>query len=255
MSDLVSIVIPNYNYAQYIGACIQSVLDQTYEDFEVLVVDDGSTDQSLEIARGFTDPRVKVLPKPNGGVSSAKNMGIQAATGRWVGFLDSDDLWTRESLQLRVEAAAGAPKDDRPVFVCGQSLRVPRRTQLTDLPELAKQPPNGRRFNGSTILTEKRLFERFGLFREDIRLREDKEMWYRLVGKTYFSIHPRDPVHLETDKINLVWVEQLCAFYRQHNRSATYRFTHLRKSEQEAINELVNGDGTKTKSPLGTVKS
>lgn len=255
MTPAVSVIVPNYNYAGYLGPCIQSVLDQTYTDFELLVVDDGSTDQSLEIARGFTDPRIQVLAKPNGGVSTAKNMGIKAARGHWVGFLDSDDLWPRESLQLRVEAAIGAPKDDRPVFVCGQSLRVSRQTQLTDLPELAKKPPDGRRFNGSTILTEKKLFERFGLFREDILLREDKEMWYRLVGKTYFSVHPRDPSLLETDKINLVWVEQLCAFYRQHNRSATYRFTHLRKPEQEAINELVNGDGTKTKSPLGTVKS
>ncbi len=244
MSDLVSIVVPNYNYGKYIGACIETVLTQTYKDFELIVVDDGSTDNSVEIVKNYADQRIKVLTQPNSGVSVARNRGIKAAVGRWIAFLDADDMWTPDSLRLRVEAAKGAEgQDDRPLLVCGQSLRVIRFTTVTDLQGLRKLPPDGRRFNMSTILTERKLFDRWGWFHEGIRYREDKELWYRLFGKPYFQSLPRDPSLLDLSKVNVVWIEDLCAFYRKHRRSATHTFRRFPRSWKIPVNELVNKAG------------
>lgn len=93
-APLVSVVIPTYNHAHYLVRALQSVLDQTYTNWEVIVVDNHSQDNTDEVIQGFNDPRIKVLKIHNDGVIAAsRNMGIRAAKGDWVAFLDSDDLW------------------------------------------------------------------------------------------------------------------------------------------------------------------
>lgn len=239
----VSVIVPNFNYESYLGACISSVLAQSYTDFELLVVDDGSTDGSVKIAQGFTDPRVQVIRQDNAGVSAARNRGVKSARGLWLAFLDADDMWTPDSLKTRVEASEAAyGVDDRPIFTCGQSLRVPRFTKIEEIPHLTTIEPDGRRFNMSTIITERKLFDRFGWFREDIRYREDKELWYRLVGKAYFRSYPRDPELLDLSRINLVWVTDLCALYRKHRRSATHTFRRFPSRVRAKINLAVEGE-------------
>ncbi|HOA81558.1 MAG TPA: glycosyltransferase family 2 protein, partial [Defluviitaleaceae bacterium] len=89
-----SVVIPLYNKELSIGNTIQSVLDQTYQEFEIVVVNDGSTDNSLQIVEQINDPRIRIINKPNGGVSSARNRGIKEAKSEWIALLDGDDLWT-----------------------------------------------------------------------------------------------------------------------------------------------------------------
>lgn len=94
-----SVIIPLYNKEDYIAETINSVLAQTYEDFEVIVVDDGSTDGGPQLVReSFDDSRITLISKSNGGVSSARNTGIQYAKGRYVAFLDGDDLWRIDHL-------------------------------------------------------------------------------------------------------------------------------------------------------------
>ncbi len=95
--SLISIIIPVYNVEKYLSKCIESILAQGVEDFELLLVNDGSKDSSLAICNGFAerDSRIKVLDKPNGGVSSARNLGLDNATGEWVTFVDADD-WLAE---------------------------------------------------------------------------------------------------------------------------------------------------------------
>lgn len=95
---MISVVIPLYNKLGSIGSTIESVLTQSYADFELIVVDDGSTDGGPEVVRSFDDPRIRLVTKPNGGVSSARNEGIRRANGAWVAFLDADDLWERDFL-------------------------------------------------------------------------------------------------------------------------------------------------------------
>lgn len=99
----VSVVIPVYKVEQYVASTVQSVLNQTYPHFEIILVDDGSPDRSIEICQQFTDPRIKIVRQENRGVSEARNNGIRYATGDYVAFLDSDDLWEPEKLAKHVE--------------------------------------------------------------------------------------------------------------------------------------------------------
>jgi glycosyltransferase involved in cell wall biosynthesis len=99
----VSIVIPTFNRAWIIADALQSVFAQTFQNFEVLIVDDGSTDDTAEVVKSFTDPRLRYIKKDqNGGCASARNTGIRAATGEYVSTLDSDDLWKPDKLEREV---------------------------------------------------------------------------------------------------------------------------------------------------------
>jgi Glycosyl transferase family 2 len=90
---LVSVIVPVYKAEQYIVSTLQSVLDQTYQNFELLIIDDGSPDRSIELCQQFTDPRIKISRQENRGVAAARNHGIRLAQGDYIAFLDADDLW------------------------------------------------------------------------------------------------------------------------------------------------------------------
>ena len=100
---LVSVIMPNYNSEKYIKETIASVLAQTYKNWELLFIDDCSTDGSLEIVSAIQDERIKILKNPkNSGAAITRNYGIDEAKGRWIAFLDSDDLWTPDKLQIQL---------------------------------------------------------------------------------------------------------------------------------------------------------
>src|SRR6266849_561888 len=106
MSHLVSIVMPAYNAEKRIAESIRSVLDQTYPNWELIVVDDGSTDRTADVVRGFvsSDSRIKYIFQPNGGQASARNTGVRNSGGDLTAFLDADDLWLPAKLGLQVKA-------------------------------------------------------------------------------------------------------------------------------------------------------
>ena len=99
-------VIPAYNAAATIRETLQSVLAQSLTDLEVIVIDDGSTDQTAHVLRAFEDPRLRILSFPNGGLAASRNRGIQHARARFISFLDADDIWTPDKLQAQWEALA-----------------------------------------------------------------------------------------------------------------------------------------------------
>ncbi len=103
-TPLFTVVVPVYNKSRYLARTINSVLTQSCHDFELILVDDGSTDSSLLIAQSFEDSRIRVLSKSNGGVSSARNYGIERAIGKYVAFLDADDHWASNHLSLLAKA-------------------------------------------------------------------------------------------------------------------------------------------------------
>ena len=100
MNSLVSVIIPNYNYAHFLGKAIQSVLDQSYTNWEMLIIDNHSTDNTDEVVKGFNDTRINLFKIHNKGViASSRNKGILEANGDWIAFLDSDDIWYPNKLE------------------------------------------------------------------------------------------------------------------------------------------------------------
>ena len=101
---LVSIIMPNYNSGKYISESIESVLAQTYENWELIVVDDCSSDDSIEVIKSYSDPRIKLIQnEKNSGAAISRNNAIAVASGEFIAFLDSDDLWTTDKLQRHLE--------------------------------------------------------------------------------------------------------------------------------------------------------
>jgi glycosyltransferase involved in cell wall biosynthesis len=105
----VSVIIPTYNRAEYVTQAIESVLAQTYTDYEIIVVDDGSTDNTKDVLSPYID-RIRYIYQKNAGASAARNQGIKAAKGDWVAFLDSDDEWLPEKLAVQIRAVERNPQ-------------------------------------------------------------------------------------------------------------------------------------------------
>jgi glycosyltransferase involved in cell wall biosynthesis len=129
----VSVIIPAYNTATYLAEAVESVLKQSFRGFEILIVDDGSTDDTLEVARRF-EPQVRVFSKENGGPASARNLAINNSTGEYLAFLDSDDLWEEDKLAERdpwpscvVPSSFPCPIRQRTPYVVAVAVRLSYR--------------------------------------------------------------------------------------------------------------------------------
>ena len=122
MSEKISVVIPLYNKGPYIARAWNSALKQTYQDFEVIVIDDGSTDSGAEIVRGFNDPRIRLIQQENRGVSAARNRGINEATSDFIAFLDADDEWIPKHLETIIRLREKFP--DAGMYTTAYKIRT-----------------------------------------------------------------------------------------------------------------------------------
>jgi len=124
--DLISIIIPIYNVKKYLARCLDSVLQQTHPNLEIILINDGSTDGSDIICEEYKqkDPRIIVVHKENGGVSSARNLGLDIASGEWIGFVDSDDYVEPDMMNLMLSAAISSKKD---ISICAHTKHHPNR--------------------------------------------------------------------------------------------------------------------------------
>ena len=118
---LVSVIVPSYNYLRYIDKCLESVINQDYPNIEVIVVDDGSTDGSLEYLKSLGGP-IKVLQQNNEGVSIARNHGLLESKGEFIAFLDADDFWDTSKISKQINAVLGTDMD---LVYCGVILVAP----------------------------------------------------------------------------------------------------------------------------------
>lgn len=206
--DLVSIVIPTYNRAKYLREAVESAQNQTYPNTEILVIDDGSTDNTKEI---ISDYNVKYFYKPNGGPASALNLGIKNMNGEWFKWLSSDDVLLPNTVEELLNFARGK----QALFVYGgyqlidqdwNPKGVKRIRCYETLEELSKVLYEGFVGNGSTSLIHKSVFDRVGLFDESLRFGEDLDLWMRIV-----ILH----------KIMMYGLDKPIAYYRLHNEQLT----------------------------------
>ncbi len=111
MSSLVSIIVPIYNVEKYLEETLGSVLKQTYTNWELILIDDGSPDRSVEIAKKFLDDqRIKLISQTNQGVSVARNNGMKACKGTYIAFLDADDIWEVDKLEKQIKVLEASPE-------------------------------------------------------------------------------------------------------------------------------------------------
>lgn len=183
-----SIVIPLYNKELSVKDTVQSVLDQSYINFQIVIVDDGSTDGSLSVAKSILDPRIKIVEKKNGGVSSARNLGIKLAEFEWIAFLDADDLWESNHLATLFNMIENNPNDR--VFCTSyirsnqQLIKKPDDTILIIEDYFQEALTKGHFFWTSVTCIHVSVFNKIGSFNEDLSRGEDLELWTR-IGRRY----------------------------------------------------------------------
>ncbi|MDM8564881.1 glycosyltransferase family 2 protein [Candidatus Halobeggiatoa sp. HSG11] len=193
----VSVIMPVYNVEQYVAVAIESVLTQSYSDFELLIIIDGATDGSLAICQQFNDARIRIIEQANRGLAGARNTGIRAAQGQYLAFLDSDDYWLPKKLAQQVAHLDNSPKIGVSYCVSefideqGNSLNLFMRPKFHDISkaDVFCRNPVG---NGSVPMIRKAAFEAIGFshtlhdteetayFDETFRQSEDIECWMRI---------------------------------------------------------------------------
>jgi len=183
----VSVIIPTYNRAHLIGRAIQSVLDQTYQDFEIKVVDDSSADETEEIVRKFKDKRIQYIRHTqNKGGPAARNVGIKMASGEFIGFLDDDDEWLPKKLEKQMRIFHGASprigvvytgfwriQDNKKTYM---PVAIPRKNAGVMHENLLKQ----NFVDTSTAIVRRKCFNKAGMFDETLPAYQDWEMWIRI---------------------------------------------------------------------------
>ncbi|MFI4911316.1 MAG: glycosyltransferase family 2 protein [Sedimentisphaeraceae bacterium JB056] len=188
----ISAVIPAYNNGKYISRAIESVLSQTYPVCEVIVVDDGSTDETKAVVAEFGD-QVRYIYKENGGASSARNAGIMAAKGEWIAFLDSDDQWLENRVNDQVELLSRNPSLN---WVCSNYItclclngqqspynpvrKVDRILNGSESINYYNAFINGILTWTGTMLIKRSTLVESGCFDPDLRVGEDLDMWWRI---------------------------------------------------------------------------
>lgn len=185
----VSVIIPTYNRAHLISRAIQSVLKQTYKDFEVIVIDDGSTDNTEYIIKQFQDKdnRIRYIKhKKNKGGSAARNAGIKLSKGDYIAFQDSDDEWLSEKLEKQMKFFEGAPSNVGVVYsgfwrIEGDTKNYIPSSQVTEKEgNVHKELLKGNFVTTQSIVIRKECFEKAGMFDESLPRLQDWDLVLRL---------------------------------------------------------------------------
>jgi len=192
---LISIILPAYNGEKTVLETVESVLNQTWSDWELIAIDDGSQDSTVEILSSIRDPRVKVFSYPNTGPSASRNRGITHARGNYISFIDADDLWTPDKLESQLKAlqenpqAALAYSWTNMIDESSQFLRIGSHITV-----------NGNAYshllvlnfleNGSNPLIRQQTLTEVGLFDESLTHGEDWDLWLRLAARYDFVAVP-----------------------------------------------------------------
>jgi glycosyltransferase involved in cell wall biosynthesis len=187
VSCKVSVIIPTYNRAEYICETLESVFTQTYPDFEVIIVDDGSTDHTKDVLKPYLN-RVQYIYKNNGGPASARNTGIRASTGKYIAFLDSDDLWMPDKLQVQADFLEAHP--EYAMVFSGYEFIGERKVKHLKKPRVFYDCTvdallEGNKIATLTVMVRKEVFDVVGKFDEDPQIiaLEDYSFWLRVAPK------------------------------------------------------------------------
>lgn len=192
----ISVIVPAYNAERTILETIASVQQQTFSDFELIVINDGSTDRTLELLNTIKDPRLKIFSYPNGGVPVARNRGISHATGDFIAFLDADDLWTPDKLELQLAALQQHP-DAGVVYSWAYYMDEKGESVQADNPIFFEGNVYPQLLvrdfivSGSNCLIRRQAVESVGEFDPSLSSAEDWDYWIRLARHWPFVVVPK----------------------------------------------------------------
>lgn len=228
-NPLVSIIVPIYNGQDYLDACLRSLVSQSYKNIEIITVNDGSTDGTAQILSDFAkqDNRVKVFTTANGGVSAARNTGMQKARGIYIMFCDSDDLIAPDCVRMLLSGAQGHKADISCCRITNSLKRLHSGTSKMQIKSGEKVAEELLYQSGRITLSpcgaifDKKLFEKVGEFNPNIRY-EDLE----LIPQIYAA----------ANKVAIT--DYFGYYYRQHDNSFIHRFTPQRFDSLKAVDTL-----------------
>ena len=237
VSKCVSVVIPAYNYGKFVRDAVDSALAQSSCLSEVIVVDDGSTDDTAAVLEPFRQ-KIRYIYQKNAGLSAARNTGIRAASADWVAFLDADDVWYSDKLKLQMDCAAhfgdtcvvGAMEESNALRLGGTAKiarRMPLFTRMDTIDLLGAAP-----FGASSVVAKKDALLRAGLFNEERRSVEDREMWLKLslqggVARVntplwHYRVHPNQ-MNANPSRMSVNYAGVLDAFFKENPGLSRHR--------------------------------
>jgi len=180
---VVSVIIPTCNRARWVAAAVESVLNQDFEDFELLVIDDGSTDDTLQRLKGYGN-RLRIICQPNRGVSAARNRGIRASTAPLIAFLDSDDLWLPGKLARQVAFFEQNPDcricQTEEIWERNGRRVNPRRRHAKTAGMIFERSLELCLVSPSAVMLRRTLLDAVGMFDEHLPACEDYDLWLRV---------------------------------------------------------------------------
>jgi glycosyltransferase involved in cell wall biosynthesis len=197
MSPQVSVLVPSFNHAHYLTHALQSVIAQTYSDWEAIVIDDGSTDDTQQVTAQFDDPRIRYIYQDNQGLSAARNTGIRAAASEIIALLDADDVWKNDYLETMLESLEKTPEA---VAVYSGFQYIDEKGNEVGVPSLKVVPPcefdeyfaaNGNWLVPSGVVFRKVVAQNAGCFDESLRAVEDAYLWSKMSHRGLFVGVPR----------------------------------------------------------------
>ncbi len=183
---LVSVIIPAFNSEKYITECIDSVLTQTYQNIEIIIVNDGSTDNTVDIVSEYKNDQIKLFHQKNSGAAAARNHGIKQASGVWIAFIDADDIWLPDKLQKQLKHCANQGWSHTDMFFHGDVY--PKHTKNTAFTSkhsgfILKNLLIENSIGTSSVLIKKEILQELGGFNTDLRALQDWELWLRVAEK------------------------------------------------------------------------
>jgi len=209
-----SIIIPAYNAIKYLPETLESVLKQSFTDFEVLIIDDGSHDNIVEWSTEIKDPRVKLFSQKNQGVSAARNLGIKNATGEYIAFLDADDLWESTKLEKQLQYFHKNPYPGlvhtEMVLIDEESKSLGRKFTSNVEGNALKELLEQNTIVTSSVIVRRSCLETVGNFDKNLTSSEDWELWVRIA-----SVYP------------IALIKEPLVFYRQHPNNTTKNWQML----------------------------
>lgn len=234
---LVSVIIPSYNYEAFIGQCVESVLNQDYPNIEILIIDDGSQDNSVKLLEKMGAP-LKIIRQNNQGVSSARNRGLMEAKGEYIAFLDADDYWASSKIRKQLTALIENRVD---LIYSGINLVSPDGTQIFGKLEpkfrgdcssfYRKHPSTAIVLLGtSNALFRKEIITRSGLFDPKLSISADWDFFRRYC-----------------DYAKVEFVDEELTFYRQHPANMSSYSDHFVSDTVRCVRKMLTDDYPSTK--------